>query len=29
LLVSTDSGFEGLTGIYYQSIEVTLKPVIL
>jgi hypothetical protein len=29
LLVGTDSGFEGLTGIYYQSIEVTLKPVIL
>jgi len=29
LLVGTDSGFEGLTGIYYQRIEVTLKPVIL
>ncbi|MFO7995905.1 MAG: hypothetical protein R6U93_01960 [Dehalococcoidia bacterium] len=29
LLVGTDSGFEGLTGIYYQSIEVTLKPAIL
>ena len=27
LLVGTDSGFEGLTGIYYQSIAVTLKPV--
>ncbi len=27
LLVGTDSGFEGLTGIYYQSIEVTLTPV--
>ncbi|HEU65252.1 MAG TPA: hypothetical protein ENN57_01135 [Chloroflexi bacterium] len=27
LLVGTDSGFEGLTGIYYQHIEVTLKPV--
>jgi hypothetical protein len=26
LLVGTDSGFEGLTGIYYQSIAVTLKP---
>jgi hypothetical protein len=27
LLVGTDSGFEGLTGIYYQSIAVTLTPV--
>jgi hypothetical protein len=27
LLVGTDSGFMGLTGIYYQSIEVTLIPV--
>jgi hypothetical protein len=27
LLVGTDSGFEGLTGIYYQSIVVTLIPV--
>lgn len=27
LLVGTDSGFEGLTGIYYQSIAVTLEPV--
>ena len=27
LLVGTDSGFEGLTGIYYQSIAVTLNPV--
>lgn len=27
LLVGTDSGFEGLTGIYYQSITVTLEPV--
>jgi len=27
LLVGTDSGFEGLTGIYYQSIAVTLRPV--
>ena len=26
LLVGTDSGFEGLTGIYYQRIEVTLRP---
>jgi hypothetical protein len=26
LLVGTDSGFEGLTGIYYQSIAVTLSP---
>lgn len=26
LLVGTDSGFEGLTGIYYQSIVVTLIP---
>ena len=26
LLVGTDSGFEGLTGIYYQSIAVTLEP---
>jgi hypothetical protein len=26
LLVGTDSGFEGLTGIYYQSIAVTLVP---
>lgn len=27
LLVGTDSGFEGLTGIYYQSMAVTLEPV--
>lgn len=27
LLIGTDSGFEGLTGIYYQSISVTLEPV--
>jgi hypothetical protein len=27
LLVGTDSGFEGLTGIYYQSIVVALIPV--
>jgi hypothetical protein len=27
LLVGTDSGFEGLTAIYYQSIGVTLIPV--
>ena len=27
LLVGTDSGFEGLTGIYYQRIAVTLKSV--
>jgi hypothetical protein len=27
LLVGTDSGFEGLTGIYYQHIAVTLAPV--
>lgn len=27
LLVGTDSGFEGLTGIYYQNIAVTLEPV--
>jgi hypothetical protein len=27
LLVGTDSGFEGLTGIYYQCIAVTLNPV--
>ena len=26
LLVGTDSGFEGLTGIYYQSIVATLVP---
>lgn len=26
LLVGTDSGFEGLTGVYYQSIVVTLVP---
>ena len=26
LLVGTDSGFEGLTGIYYQSISATLEP---
>jgi hypothetical protein len=26
LLVGTDSGFEGLTAIYYQSISVTLIP---
>ncbi|MFO7773450.1 MAG: hypothetical protein R6V59_05890 [Dehalococcoidia bacterium] len=28
LLVGTDSGFEGLTGIYYQCIAVTLEPVL-
>lgn len=27
LLVGTDSGFEGLTGIYYQRVAATLKPV--
>jgi len=27
LLVGTDSGFEGLTGIYYQRIAVALVPV--
>jgi hypothetical protein len=27
LLLGTDSGFEGLTAIYYQSIAVTLSPV--
>jgi hypothetical protein len=27
LLVGTDSGFEGLTAIYYQSIAITLAPV--
>jgi len=27
LVVGTDSGFEGLTGIYYQNITVTLTPV--
>jgi hypothetical protein len=27
LLVGTDSGFEGKTGLYYQSISVSLKPV--
>lgn len=27
LLVGTDSGFESLTGVYYQSIAVTLEPV--
>jgi hypothetical protein len=27
LLVGTDSGFEGITGIYYQTIAVTLQPV--
>jgi hypothetical protein len=27
LLVGTDSGFMGLTGIYYQSIDFTLTPV--
>lgn len=26
LLIGTDSGFEGLTGIYYLEIEVTLEP---
>jgi hypothetical protein len=26
LLVGTDSGFEGLTGIYYQSVAITLSP---
>ncbi len=28
LLVGTDSGFEGLTGIYYQEISVTVEPVL-
>ena len=28
LLVGTDSGFEGLTAIYFQNIEVTLTPVV-
>jgi hypothetical protein len=27
LLVGTDSGFEGTTGLYYQRIDVTLTPV--
>ena len=27
LLVGTDSGFEGMTGIYYQRIDVTLAPI--
>jgi len=27
LLVGTDSGFEGFTGIYYQRVAITLKPV--
>lgn len=27
LIVGTDSGFEGLTSLYYQSIGVTLEPV--
>jgi hypothetical protein len=27
LLVGTDSGFEGITRLYYQSISVTLTPV--
>jgi hypothetical protein len=27
LLVGTDSGFEGLTALYYQRIDVTLAPV--
>jgi hypothetical protein len=27
LLIGTDSGFEGITRLYYQSIEVTLTPV--
>jgi len=27
LLVGTDSGFEALTGIYYQRIDVTLTPI--
>jgi len=27
LLVGTDSGFEALTGLYYQRIDVTLTPV--
>ncbi len=27
LLVGTDSGFEGPTGLYYQAISVTLEPV--
>jgi hypothetical protein len=26
LLLGTDSGFEGLTGLYYQSVEVLLVP---
>jgi len=28
LLVGTDSGFEGLTGLYYLQIDVTLEPVV-
>jgi hypothetical protein len=28
LMVGTDSGFEGLTAIYYQSISVTLIPLL-
>ena len=28
LIVGTDSGFEGLTAIYFQSIDVTLTPVV-
>jgi hypothetical protein len=27
LLIGVDSGFESLTGLYYQTIEVTLEPV--
>jgi hypothetical protein len=26
LLIGTDSGFEGITSLYYQSISVTLRP---
>ena len=28
LIVGTDSGFEGLTALYYQNIEVILEPVV-
>jgi len=27
IFLGTDSGFEGLTGLYYHKIAVTLKPV--
>lgn len=27
VLVGTDSGFEGLTGLYYDTIKITLRPV--